>query len=131
LVLALFDVVAGLMLVVWPGVWQEMVHPLAMGTVFYPVQRHGALWLGRAGLTLLAARRPDPMRLSAVAAAWWLDVPGALLLAWRTAHTGPWAGAIHVALALVAFTAGVIVWRIARRSAFESKTARDADPATG
>lgn len=114
--LALFDLLGGALLVGWPGAWQEAAHPLAMGTVFYPVQRHGALWIARGGLALAAARRPTPLRLAALAGAWLVEVPGALLLAWRTVGTGPgpWA---YAALALVACGAGGILWRTARRTA--------------
>lgn len=120
LALAVGDLLGGLLLTVWPGVWQEWVHPLAMGTVFYPVQRHGALMLGRAGLTVWAARRPDRVRMTAVAVAWGLEVPGALLLAWRTAGTGP-AEVVYGAIALVALAIAMGVGRWLRRSAPEHR----------
>lgn len=115
--LAVVDVFGGVLLVVWPGVWQELLHPLAMGTVFYPVQRQGALWLGRAVVEVAAARRPQPARLWAVAALWAVEVPAALLVAWRTAHTGAAAAPVHVALALVGLGVAVILWRAAREAA--------------
>lgn len=117
LALALVDLMGGLLLTVWPGVWQEWVHPLAMGTVFYPVQRHGALMIGRAGLTAWAARRPDATRLTMVSACWLLEVPGAMLLGWRTAGTGPMAAMVYGLIGAVALAITVGVGRAAQLAA--------------
>lgn len=115
--LAVVDLLGGTLLVVWPGVWQELLHPLAMGTVFYPVQRQGALWLARAVVEVAAARRPRPERLRVVAALWAVEVPAALFVAWRTAHTGAAAAPVHVILALVGAGVALILWRSAGKAA--------------
>lgn len=123
--LAAIDLVVGGWLLVWPGAWQELVHPLAMGTVFYPLQRQGAIWLGRAALEALTARRPTPTRLAMLATLWALEVPAALLVAWRTADTGPWAAAAHLGVAALALLASVGLWR-ARRAATPAEAAGSA-----
>lgn len=119
--LAAVDIITGTVLVVWPGLWQEIAHPLAMGTVFYPVQRYGALALGRAALAGWAARRPTPTRLAALSGAWLLEVPGALLLAWRTAHTGPFAALLYGGLAIGGLVVGIALWRAAQRAEDEGR----------
>ncbi len=100
LTLVLFDLFLGITLLVWPGVWQEGVHPWAMGSVFYPIQRLGAAWMGRALLAVLALRGGRPW-LIALAGAWSLDIPGDLLLAWRVSDTGPWVTWVYLGHALV------------------------------
>lgn len=116
--LALLDLLGGAMLLGWPGAWQELAHPLAMGTVFYPVQRHGAMWFGRAGLALWAARGPARRR-AALAGAWALEVPGAALLAWRTVGTGPgpW---FYAGLAVFAGAVATWLWRGASTNAIDT-----------
>lgn len=112
--LAVIDLVVGAWLLVWPGAWQELVHPLAMGTVFYPLQRQGVVGLGRAALEALTARRPTATRLAMVTALWAVEVPAALLVAWRTADTGPLAAAVHLGVAALALAASVGLWRARR-----------------
>lgn len=111
--LAVIDLFAGAWLLGWPGAWQEVMHPLAMGTVFYPIQRQGAAWFGRAGLALWAARRPGPLPLALLAGAWAIEVPAAALVAWRTGGIGRgwW---IHGLLALFAAGIAWCLWRAAR-----------------
>lgn len=113
--LALLDLLGGGFLLGWPGAWQELAHPAAMGTVFYTVQRQGATWLGRAGLALWLTRRPGPIGWAALGGAWAIEVPGAALVAWRTAGTGPgpW---IQAGLALLAAVIAGLCWRGARRA---------------
>lgn len=115
--LAALDLVGAVLLVVWPGVWQELLHPLAMGTVFYPVQRQGALWLGRAVAEVHAARRRTPVRLAVVGALWAVEVPAALLLAWNTAHTGPAAAPVYTALAVIGCAVSIGMWRASATAA--------------
>jgi len=100
LALVIVDLFLGTALLVWPGYWQEGVHPWAMGTVFYPIQRLGAAWIGRALLGILAIRGGRSW-LIALAGAWSLDIPGDLLLAWRVADTGPWVTWVYVGHAIV------------------------------
>ncbi len=113
LALGAIDLLLGTLLLVWPGVWQEGVHPWAMGTVFYPIQRLGAAWLGRALLTVVALRSGRSW-LFVLAGAWALDIPGDLLLAWRVADTGPWVVWIYVGHALVCAWAVHWLYRAAR-----------------
>ncbi len=107
LALVVVDLFLGTALLVWPGVWQEGVHPWAMGTVFYPIQRLGAAWIGRAVLAACALRGGRSW-LIALAGAWSLDIPGDLLLAWRTFDTGPLATWVYIGHALVCV--GVVCW---------------------
>lgn len=128
--LAALDAVVGGWLLVWPGAWQELVHPLAMGTVFYPVQRQGVVWLARAAVEVHAARRPTSGRLWAVAALWAVEVPAALLVAWRTADTGALAAAVHLGVAAVALVASATLARAAARAnARQDDGERPAPPA--
>ncbi len=113
--LAALDLLAGAWVLGWPGAWQEVMHPLAMGTVFYPIQRQGALWFGRAGLALWAAARRSPGALQALAGAWMIEVPAAALIAWRTAGLGPGAW-VHVGLAVFAAAVAWGLWRAGRRA---------------
>ncbi len=113
LALATLDLVGGCVLLVWPGLWQELWHPRAMGTVFYPLQFTGSVWLCRGLLALVALRRPR-WRL-ALAGMWGAEVPGMLLLAWRTASTGPWTLWFYVGRALISVGAALALWRAVPR----------------
>lgn len=110
--LAVLDLLGGAALLGWPGAWHEWAHPRAMGTVFYPVQFHGALWFGRAALALWAARRPTPLSRAALAGAWAIEVPGAAVLWWRTGDLGPGAW-VYAGLALFAAAVALGLWRSA------------------
>ncbi len=112
--LAVFDVLVGGLLLLWPGFWQEVLHPYAMGTNFYPLQRLGVVWLGRAAATFVAARRADPLWLAAVAGLWAVEVPADLLVGWRTAGTGPATVWIYAGRAVLAASAGGFLWRAAQ-----------------
>lgn len=101
--LVLIDGLLGTLLVVWPGAFQEWVHPDAIGTVFYPLQSTGAIYLARALLGVMIISRRPVWGRTALGAAWLVDGPAGLLLAWRTATTGPlalWVHGIHGAIAL-------------------------------
>ena len=111
--LVVLDVGAGTLLLLWPGLWQEVLHPLAMGSTFYPLQRVGAVWLMRALVTLYAVRRPGARWLAAVAWLWAVEVPGDLLLSWRTAGTGPLAAWFYAGRATLAAVVGARAWRAA------------------
>lgn len=111
--LAVFDVLAGGLLLLWPGFWQEALHPLAMGTTFYPLQRLGVVWLARAAVTGVAARRADPLWLAAVAGLWAVEVPADLLVGWRTAGTGPATVWFYAGRAVLATAASGFLWRAA------------------
>ncbi|MCA9539092.1 MAG: hypothetical protein KC620_09395 [Myxococcales bacterium] len=100
--LAALDVLLGVALICWPGAWQEVVHPLAVGTTFYAVQRQGALWLARGLAAAFLVRRSGPLGLAALALAWAVEVPADALLAWRTGDTGPLAAAVYASHALLA-----------------------------
>lgn len=109
--LAVLDLVAGTILVVWPGVHEELLHPDAMARTFHALQRTGAAWLARGGLALFAAARRDARLTSGVALMWAAEAPGALLLAWRTADTGPHTGVAYAAQAALALIVAVGLWR--------------------
>ena len=110
--LAVLDAAAGGLLVCWPGAWQEVLHPEAIGSTFYPLQYTGAVWLARAALTVwVAARRPDARAL--VGAAWAVEVPAELLMAARTVGAGSWAVPFHLGRAALAAAVGVsLMWRV-------------------
>ena len=96
LLLALVDGGLGLLLLVWPGAWIEVVQPRAPIVPFEIFQYLGVFWTMRALLVGLLAlgRRPDWAVGAAIA--WALPIPGDLLLAWRCSADGP-----HTALAYV------------------------------
>lgn len=112
--LVALDVVAGGLLLFWPGVWQELLHPAAMGTTFYPLQRLGAAWVARGCLTGVAAARGSALLVAAVAGAWMVEVPADLLVGWRTAGTGPWTGWFYAGRAVLAAAVAVGLWRVAQ-----------------
>ncbi|MGK0362426.1 MAG: hypothetical protein ACI9U2_004747 [Bradymonadia bacterium] len=81
----------GVFVLLSPGAWQEAVHPLAMGTVFYPLQAMAAGWILRGSLTLCA-----PHRLRGVlSGAWLLEVPTSAIFLLRAGLLGPWATPVH------------------------------------
>ncbi len=112
--LAVLDMLAGGLLILWPGFWQEVLHPLAMGTTFYPLQRLGAVWLTRAAVTAVAAHNGRPLWLVAVAGAWIVEVPADLLVGWRTAGTGPGTVWFYAGRAVLAALVGAWLWRVAQ-----------------
>ncbi len=112
--LGVIDVLLGATLIGWPGIWQELLHPAAMGTVFYPVQRTGTLWLARGLFAGWAAWSRRPWAARAVAVAWALDVPGDLLLAWRVGDTGPWTGPAYLGRAAFAVAVAIGLGRGSR-----------------
>ncbi len=112
--LAVLDILAGGLLLLWPGFWQEVLHPLALGTTFYPLQRLGVVWLTRAVATVIAARGGHPLWLAAVAGAWAVEVPADLLVGWRTAGTGPIAVWFYAGRAVFAAAVARKLWRVAR-----------------
>ena len=116
ILLAATDLAGGLLLVSWPGVAQELLHPHAIGTTFYPLQRIGAVWLARAALGIAAAIRPSRGRCHAVAAGWSLDVLADLLMVVRTAGAGPYAIPFHIAHAVIAAAATAWLMRAGRSS---------------
>lgn len=105
------DLVLGSVLLFWPGVWQELVHPDAIGTVFYPFQQVGVGLLVRVALAVLAWRRGGPW-LTALAAAWFIEVPGELFAIWRVGDAGPWADWVHAGRALLTAGIGLWLWRL-------------------
>ncbi len=111
LCLAGLDLLAGTLLLLWPGYWQEVLHPLAMGTTFYPLQRTGVVWLARALVSVAAARGGSPRLTAAVAMLWAVEVPGDLLVGWRTAGTGPYAAWFWAGRAVVASLVAARLWR--------------------
>lgn len=92
-VLGLFECLLGCFVLFWPGAWQEAVHPLAMGTVFYPLQAMAAGWLLRGGLTVAAARSASARGLAR--GAWILEIPFSAVFLIRAGLLGPWAAVIH------------------------------------
>lgn len=119
--LAVIDVLTGALLMVWPGAFQEWAHPLAMGVAFYSVQRTGAVWLVRGLLAGYAAARGRRIWAGVLAASWAIGAPADLLVAWRTADTGPWAAGVHAGHGAVAVLAGVLAWRLLDDPAEETK----------
>jgi len=90
--LSAVDVGLGILLMIWPGVWHELVHGSVERTTFYLAQAGGILMVTR-GLT--------SMKLEHVASLYGLGVPAVVYLGWSTAHTGPWAGPVYLGFALV------------------------------
>jgi hypothetical protein len=113
LALAVVDLSLGTFLLFWPGAWQELVHPWAMGTVFYPVQRLGAAWLGRALIACFAAGRGG-VWITVLAGAWSLDLPGDILLAWSVADTGPLVAGVYLGHAALTVLEVHRLWRATR-----------------
>ena len=111
--LALVDLVGGVVTVVWPGLWQEILHPLAVGTTFYHLQRTGAVWLARSALTFWAVGSRDPRSRLIVASLWAVEIPAELLMVVRLQGAGPIAEAYH----LVRAVAVVPVCLVLRRAA--------------
>lgn len=105
--LAGIDLVGGLLLLLWPGAWQEWLHPGAIGTTFYPLQAQGATWLARGGLTAWFAWRRSCAGASAVGFAWAVEGPSELLLAWRVGDAGPYALGAHLSRAALAAIAAL------------------------
>lgn len=79
----------GVFVLIWPGAWQEAVHPRAMGTVFYPLQAMAAGWILRGAVTLLDAR-------GLARGAWLLELPVSAVFLIRAGLLGPWAAVIHI-----------------------------------
>ena len=101
----------GTFLLLWPGVWQEWVHPLAMGTTFYHLQRIGALWCLRGGIELWSGVRGET-RLASLLSIWWVgEFFGDTLLAWRTADTGEWVTMIYGTRAVLDLGVAWLLWR--------------------
>ena len=92
-VLGAADIIFGILLIFWPGVWHELVHGWVERTTFYLAQGVGVTLLAR-GIVVL--RRADVGRLYA------LTVPGVVFLAWITAETGP--------ISLVFYLSLVALW---------------------
>ena len=100
----------GVFVLLWPGAWQEAVHPAAMGTVFYPLQAMAAGWILRGGLTLCA-----PQRLrSIITGAWLLEIPVSVTFWVRAGLLGPWAAVVHALRLAVAASALALLRRGAR-----------------
>jgi hypothetical protein len=97
----------GVFVLLWPGAWQEALHPLAMGSVFYPLQAMAAGWILRGGLTIAAARRPNRW----VAGAWLIEVPMSAIFLIRAGLLGPWAALAHGARLVMAISALVLLGR--------------------
>lgn len=112
--LAAIDLLLGALLVLAPGLWQEALHPAAMGTTAYPLQRTGALWLTRGAVTAWAVAGRRPQWAAGVALCWGLEAPGDLLLAWRVSDTGPWTGPAYLGRALLALAVAFKLGRAAR-----------------
>jgi hypothetical protein len=106
--LAALDLLSGCLLLVWPGAWQELVHPGAVGTTFYALQQAGMVWIARGLVTAWAARRRSAKLVFGVGLAWGLAVPGELLLAWRVGDTGPYALGVHLAIAAFSVLVAVL-----------------------
>lgn len=81
----------GVFVLIVPGAWQEAIHPLAMGTVFYPLQAMAAGWILRGALTIRVTARTEGL----VAGAWLLEVPVSVTFWVRAGLLGPWAWPAH------------------------------------
>lgn len=97
----------GVFVLLWPGAWQEAIHPLAMGTVFYPLQALAAGWILRGGLTLAAIRRWNRW----VEGVWLIEVPISAIFLIRAGGLGPWAAAAHGIRLIMAISALVLLGR--------------------
>lgn len=133
---ALCDLGLGLWWLLVPGLWQELVHPWALGEAFWWLHAAGALRLARFGLGVVVWRRvawlayasatpaagavavlrPGALGAAALAGSWGLECPGALLLAWQVGDAGPMARIVHVAAGLLAVLWAHNALVIARRA---------------
>lgn len=77
--LVILDVVSGTLMIVWPALWHEWIHPGLTAPALFTWQYLGALFLTR-GIYIGCQRwRRRPVG----PAIWWLECPGDLLLWWR------------------------------------------------
>ncbi len=113
-VLALLEVALGGLLLLCPGFWQELVHPDAIGTIFYPLQQTGVIWITRGLLAGIAWRRRG-LYVVALSAAFLIEAPSELFAVWRVGDAGPWAGWVHAGRAVFCVGAGVWLWRLGAR----------------
>lgn len=97
----------GVFVLIAPGAWQEAVHPLAMGTVFYPLQAMAAGWILRGGLTLLSVTSATAGGLAR--GAWLLELPVSTIFLLRAGLLGPWAVLIHIGRLVMAVAALILL----------------------
>lgn len=104
LIIGSVECLLGVFVLIVPGAWQEAVHPLAMGTVFYPIQAMAAGWILRGGLTLFGAT-------AWARGAWLIELPVSGVFLLRAGLLGPWAAAVHIGRMLLAMAA---LWLLRR-----------------
>lgn len=136
---ALTDLGLGLLWVLTPGLWQEIVHPWDLDAAASGLQAAGVGRLLRALLGLRVARgagrgavahasatsaggsavavlRSRSFWAAALAGAWLLDLPSEALLAWQVGDAGPLARGVHMAAAAWAVVVVTVAVDTAARS---------------
>jgi hypothetical protein len=108
---AVADLVVGAFALFWPGAWQELLHPEAMGTTFYHLQRAGTVWLVRSGVAIAVAVRPGPGAAVVLAGLLSVEGPADLLLAWQAADTGALAAPLYALRGALGLGAAGLLWR--------------------
>ena len=80
--LAIHDVLIALVLLFWPALWHEWLHPTIIRTTFYVPQALGAVLVFRFLVTVFCLRRPSDTGRVGLAYLWGAQVPffGILIL---------------------------------------------------
>lgn len=110
--LGAFECLLGVLVLIVPGVWQEAIHPRAMGTVFYPLQAMAAGWILRGILTVWAPRRLHGI----IGGTWLLEVPVSVTFWVRAGLLGPWAAPVHALRLAMAVTVLALLRYLAREA---------------
>lgn len=129
------DLLIGALWLLWPGLWQELVHPWAMGSTFDALQARGVARLSRAALwgwvwhrraraqRQVAGALASPAQGPAVeilrigqlglllVGAWVTEILPELLSSWQMGGAGPVAWIVHLVMALCALVMSVAAWR--------------------
>ena len=115
-VVVLLDLLLGLLLCFWPGVWHELFHADVVRTTFYTAQAVGLFCLSRAALTVAWGSDKDLRSLYVV------SIPPVVYLSWFCSGSGVMTVAFYLSLA--------VLWSLfallSKPSTAESSTA-DAD----
>lgn len=107
LAIGALECLLGVFVLLVPGAWQEAVHPLAIGTVFYPLQAMAAGWILRGGLTVIGVTSRRAAGLAQ--GAWLVELPVSAIFLIRAGLLGPWAVLIHTGRLAMAVGASLLL----------------------
>jgi len=107
------DGLVGGLLLLWPGLWHELLHADIERTTFYVPQALGVVALMRGCFGILALRSNDGRRWAALSGVWGAQVILCLMMVFRLGTHDPRVAVTYIAWAFGSAVVALTFWRSA------------------